>query len=130
MLVILYETIRALVVVKLTVASGGAIPASSFSFPVFGPIFCGTIAGCGGVFMPLNKGIDPIKNGLLPPMKTAIIAATCFHLFMNTSISDGVVDAKKKAHVHLAAFFILTGLVSNFNLTTRKAVVSKVKKEN
>ena len=130
MLVVLYEAVRALVVVKLTVAAGGAIPASAFSFPVFGPIFCGTIAGCGGVFMPLNKGLDPIKNGLLPPMKTALVAATCFHLFINTSISDGVIDAKKKAHVHLSAFFIITGLISAFDLTTRKVVVSKVKKEN
>lgn len=106
----MYETQRAFVVNKLTLAAAAAIPPSEFGFPVFGPIFCGTIGGCGGAFLPLNKGLDPIKSGLAQPMKTAFIGSTCLHLFLNTSLSDGVIDAKPKARVCLALFFIVSNL--------------------
>ena len=53
---------RASVVMKLTYAAGNAIPPSEFSFAVFGPIMCGTIAGCGGAFLPFNKGLSPIQK--------------------------------------------------------------------
>eukprot|EP00525_Craspedostauros_australis_P000756 CAMPEP_0198111420 /NCGR_PEP_ID=MMETSP1442-20131203/3375_1 /TAXON_ID= /ORGANISM="Craspedostauros australis, Strain CCMP3328" /LENGTH=327 /DNA_ID=CAMNT_0043767837 /DNA_START=228 /DNA_END=1211 /DNA_ORIENTATION=+ len=110
----LYEVMRAFVVVKLTKAAGAAIPASEFDFAVFGPIFCGTVAGCGGAFLPLSKGLDPIKEkGLAPPMFSAFVAATFYHLFMNTSLSEGVVDAQKKAHVTVAAWFFFYSMYVN-----------------
>uniref|UniRef100_A0A7S2MRV2 Uncharacterized protein n=1 Tax=Helicotheca tamesis TaxID=374047 RepID=A0A7S2MRV2_9STRA len=117
--VVFYETLRASVVVTLTLAAGSKIPASTFSFPVFGPIACGAIAGCGGAFLPLNKGLEPIKGGLASPMMTALVASTCLHLFLNTGLSEGVIDAKEKAHVHIAAYFIIVGLVTNLNLTVK-----------
>lgn len=98
---------------KLTAAAGKTIPASEFDFPLFGPIFCGTIAGCGGAFLPLNKGLDPIKeNGLAPPMFSAFVGACFYHLFTNLT-SEDMIDAPKKAHVGVAAFFILYGLYTN-----------------
>ena len=51
-----------------------------------------------------------------PPMITACLGATLIHLFLNTSLSEGVVDAKDKAHLHLASFFIFVGLVSGLDL--------------
>lgn len=105
-MIVLYEAMRASVVVKLTAAAGKAIAPSDFEFAVFGPIFCGTIAGCGGAFLPLNKGLDPIKDGIAQPMLSAAIAATCYHLFTHTSLSAGIKDADKKAHVLVAIFFI------------------------
>jgi hypothetical protein len=110
---ILFEAQRASVVVKLTMAAATAIAPSELSFPVFGPIFCGTIAGCGGAFLPLDKGLEPIKAGLAQPMLSAFIAATSFHLFMNTSLSDGVVDAKNQCQIAVALFFIAYGFYSN-----------------
>jgi hypothetical protein len=102
-----------MVVVKLTTAAGNTIPASEFDFAIFGPIICGTIAGCGGAFLPLNKGLDPIKeNGLAPPMFSAFVAATFYHLFTNLASKD-IVDAPKKAHVVVAAWFILYGFYTN-----------------
>lgn len=115
--VILYEVMRASVVLKFTVVTGSTIAPSLFSFPLFGPIMCGTISGCGGAFLPLNKGLEPIKSGLLPPMMTAFIGSTCVHLFLNTSISMGCINAKEKAHVHLALFFVLTGLIGALGFT-------------
>jgi hypothetical protein len=121
---------RASVVVKLTYAAGKAIPPSEFDFAVFGPIFCGAVAGCGGAFLPLNKGLDPIKSsGLAPPMFSALVGATFFHLFLNTSLSEGVQDAKAKAHVILATWFILHGMHSNglFKYLAPSAAEKKVK---
>ena len=106
-MVFLYEVLRAFVVVKLTHASGKAIPSSEFAFPLFGPIFCGTIAGCGGAFLPLNKGLDPIKkNGLAPPMLSAFLGALFYHLSVNLA-PENFVDVPEKAHVIVAAGFVL-----------------------
>ena len=75
-MIVLYETMRAYVVCKMTIAAGKAIAPSEFDFPIFGPIFCGTIAGCGGAFL-LAGGLTPIKSGLAQPMLSAWIGATC-----------------------------------------------------
>ncbi len=127
LVVVFYELVRAKVVLTFTLAASAAIAPTTFSFPLFGPIMCGTVAGCGGAFLPMNKGLDPIaKNGLQPPMSSAFVGSTLVHLFLNTSLSDGVVNAKAKAHLHLALFFIIVGLVSAFNFSIKTV---KVKKE-
>mmetsp|Transcript_86 Transcript_86/g.197 ORF Transcript_86/g.197 Transcript_86/m.197 type:complete len:131 (+) Transcript_86:30-422(+) len=129
----MYETLRAFVVVKLTAAAGEKIPSSEFSFPVFGPIFCGAIAGCGGAFLPMNKGLDPIRdNGLAPNMLTALIAAAFYHIFMSTSLSYGVIDASKKAHLVVAVFFVVHGFAQAFIpqvLSAPTVTVSSAKKD-
>lgn len=127
--VVLYETLRAYVVVLMTCASADKISPSLFSFPLFGPIFCGTIGGCGGAFLPLNKGLDPIKSGLSSPMLSAFFAATCLHLFLSTPLSEGVIDAKKKGHVHVVVFFIGVGLINAFGLSANKPAAHAAKKE-
>lgn len=113
-IVICFETFRSSVVFKLTTLAATKIPASVMSFPLFGPIACGAIGGCGGAFLPLNKGLEPIKNGLASPMFTAMVGATVIHLFLNTPLSDGCVDAEKKVKVHLAGYFIAVGLLNAF----------------
>ena len=107
---IMYEVVRAYVVVLFTSSTAKSIPASLFSFPVFGPIFCGAISGVGGAFMPLSKGLDPISDGLDYKMLTSIIGATCFHIFMSTSMSEGCVEAKEKAHIHMTMMFAFVGV--------------------
>mmetsp|Transcript_39036 Transcript_39036/g.82091 ORF Transcript_39036/g.82091 Transcript_39036/m.82091 type:complete len:246 (-) Transcript_39036:121-858(-) len=123
-IIVLYEAVRAKVVLTFTIAANAAIAPSLFSFPLFGPIMCGTISGCGGAFLPMNKGLEPIVSGMKYPMTTACVGATLVHLFLNTSFSDGVIAAKEKAHLHLVLFFIATGLVNGLGL-----VAPKVKKE-
>ena len=113
-LIVLFECQRASVVYKLTTAAQSAIPPSDFDFAVFGPIFCGAIGGCGGAFPPMSKGLDPIKNGLAQPMYTALIAATGLHLFLATSMSEGVLEAGKKAQLCMAMFFIVDNLRNGF----------------
>jgi len=133
-MIVLFECQRASVVFKLTTAAAAAIPASDFSFAVFGPIFCGGIAGCGGAFLPMSKGLDPIKNGLAQPMYTALTAAACLHLFLSTSLSEDVVDAGKKAQLMMAVYFIASNMNSAFpNALSFKVVVnpagSSIKKQ-
>jgi len=130
----LYETMRAFVVTKLVLGAQAAIAPSDFSFAVFGPIFCGSIGGCGGAFLPFSKGLDPIKaNGLAPPMFSAFIAATFFHFF--TTLATDVVDVEKKGKVMVALFFISYGMYVNgvFKFSTsapaKKAEADALKKE-
>jgi hypothetical protein len=113
-LICLYECMRAFVVCKFTAAAGKAIEPSDFSFPVFGPVFCGTVAGCGGAFLPLSKGLDPLLKGMAQPMLTACLGATFYHFFNNTSLSDGVVNPAKKAQVLVAYFFIAHNIYTTF----------------
>lgn len=113
-LICLYECMRAYVVVKFTGAAAKAIEPSDFSFPVFGPIICGTVAGCGGAFLPLSKGLDPILAGMAQPMRTAFVGAAFYHLFLHTSLSEGVVDPSKKAQVLVAYFFIAHNIYTTF----------------
>jgi hypothetical protein len=123
---VLYEILRASVVVKFTQAAADVIAPSEFSIPVFGPIFCGALGGCGGAFFPLNKGFEPIKDGLAQPMVTALVGATFLHLFNNTWLSDGVVEAAKKSHVLVACFFIAANLYSS-RITSPAASTKKKK---
>ena len=106
--IVFYETVRTYVVTLFTGAAAAAIAPSQFAFPIFGPIICGTIGGCGGAFLPFDKGLDPIKaNGLAPPMFSAFVGATFFHLFTHFAEENySVVDAPKKGRVFVALFFI------------------------
>ena len=131
-MVAMSEIIRAYVVCTFTSAAATKIAPSQFSFPVFGPIICGTVGGCGAAFMPLSKGLDPMKEGLTPPMATALFAATGYHLFLSTSLSDGCIDAAEKAQFHVAFFFISVGIVTAYGLeskTESMAVTAKKKEE-
>ena len=127
-LITMYECNRAKVVCTLIKAAAAAIPPSEFKdLALFGPIFCGTIAGCGGAFLPMNKGLDPIKElGLQQPMFTALCAATCFHLFMHTSLSQGVEQAAYKAQLVMAFYFILHNLYTTFFVGAAKPAPAKV----
>lgn len=120
---------------KLTAAAAAAIAPSEFSFPLFGPIFCGAIGGCGGAFLPLNKGLEPLHQGLQDNMMTALVAATFYHMFLNSPYSAGVSHADKKAHLLVAKFFVAHGLYKGLDWWTQsgdkvaKSEPSSAKKE-
>jgi hypothetical protein len=73
----------------------------------------------------MNKGLDPIKGGLQQPMLSAFIGATALHLFLSTSLSEGVIDAKSKARVCLAVYFIVYNLYYTFGGATSSAPKKK-----
>jgi len=114
-MIIFHETIRTALVVKCTMLGTKNIAPSLFFFPVSGPIFCGTVAGGGSVFLPFDKGLNPIKkDGLSLSMITAFFGSTFLHLFLSTSLSNGVIHAKEKAHLLLTLCFITSGLGRTF----------------
>lgn len=108
--ILFYESIRAYVVTLFTGLAASTIAASQFSFPVFGPIICGTIGGCGGAFLPLDKGLAPLHDGLPAPVFSAFVGATFFHLFTQL-YAEEVVDCKKKGKVIVALWFIIYAYV-------------------
>mmetsp|Transcript_23761 Transcript_23761/g.58218 ORF Transcript_23761/g.58218 Transcript_23761/m.58218 type:complete len:256 (+) Transcript_23761:44-811(+) len=130
LLVVFYEIFRAFVVAKFTYAAAGVIPASEFEIAIFGPIICGAISGCGGAFLPMSKGLNPIKKtGLAPPMFSALIGATFFHLFVY--YGQDIPLVKDKARVILATWFIGYGLYSNglISFKSKEPAAGKTKKE-
>jgi len=124
-LITMFEIQRAYVVCTLTAAAAVKIPPSQFSFPVFGPIMCGAVGGCGAAFFPLSLGLDPLYTGMTAPMITALFAAAGYHLFLNTSLSDGSVVASKTAQFHVAVFFIASGIISAYGLSANETTITK-----
>lgn len=125
--IVLFEIFRAGVAVNLIGLASKNIGPSVFGFPVFGPIIAGAVAGCGGAFTPLNKGLEPIKAGLATPMVSALTGSAVFHLFLNSSLSDGVIDATDKARFCLASYFIICGLAKGLGYVDM--AIKKIKKE-
>lgn len=131
LIIVMYETNRAFVVCKFTGVAGAAIAPTAFFIPLFGPIMCGAVAGCGGAFLPLNKGLEPAANGLAPPMLTALLGATAYHLYVNTSLSAGCTAAAAKARVHVVLFFIAVAMINTFGFGKKEeAAVKGEKKTN
>jgi len=139
--VLFYETNRAYVVTLFTALAASTIAPTQFSVPVFGPIVCGTIAGCGGMFLPFDKGLGAIEaNGLPPPVFSALVAAIFFHGVTQLDKSGGIdiVDVSRKAKVLVAIWFISYAYYKNgfFSssktttaTTTTKAVAIKTEKK-
>jgi hypothetical protein len=73
-----WEMFRASAVCASCKLATAAIPAGIFGFPFFGPVICGTLAGCGAAFLPLDKGLSAIDGPLPPPVKTGLCAALFF----------------------------------------------------
>jgi hypothetical protein len=124
-LVAMFEIQRAYVVCTLTKVAAIQITPSQFSFAIFGPIMCGAVGGCGAAFFPLSLGYTPIHSGLTPPMMTALIAAAAYHLFVSTSLSDGCIDAAKKAQFHVAIFFVASGVITAYGLQAKQKAIKE-----
>jgi uncharacterized membrane protein YeaQ/YmgE (transglycosylase-associated protein family) len=130
--IMFYETMRCYVVTLFTGLAASTIAPTQFTFPVFGPIVCGTIGGCGGMFMPFSKGLSPIEStGLSPPMFSALVGATFFHLTTQAAKTGTIdlVDAPKKAKVIVAAWFIGFSFYKAGLFPTKASKQVKVKAE-
>lgn len=119
LIIVMFETNRTFVVTNFVNVAAKTIPPTAFGFPVFGPVMCGAVAGCGGAFLPFNKGLDPLFNGVNPPMLTAFIASAFYHIYLSTSLSEGCIGAKDKARCFVAYFFIAVALINSFGLVKK-----------
>ena len=72
----LFQSFRAAVVFALMgMAKGADIPGG---VGVLGLLICGTLGGCGGIFMPFSKGLDPVRAGAPQLMESAFTAAATY----------------------------------------------------
>ncbi|CAN0227462.1 unnamed protein product [Discosporangium mesarthrocarpum] len=58
-------------------------PSKYYPIPIWGPVLLGTIGACGGMFLPLDKGLQGLKNGAPWPMQSAFYGSLFFHLTVN-----------------------------------------------
>lgn len=110
--IIAFELHRASVVTKLTILASATLPASVLSFPLFGPILCGTLGGCGGAFFPLSKGLQPVREGLTVPMMTAFLASAGLHLFVHDpmGVFECCSEREEVGAIVVALYFVSVSL--------------------
>lgn len=123
-LILFHEITRTSVVVKIIQATCATISPSLClgNVPLVGPVICGILGGTGGMFLPLNKGLEPIvekkmmnDGGGMGVMKVVGLGVLCFHIFVNMVFySEGVSHVKDKGHLVLAVYFMSMGLIRMF----------------
>ena len=73
---VLFQAFRAAVVFALmAMAKDAQVPGGVGRL---GLLVCGTLGGCGGIFMPLSKGLEPVRDGAPALMETAFTAAAVY----------------------------------------------------
>jgi len=63
-LILAFECARCFMALNWLKVAVETIPASRFKVPVVGPLICGTIGSCGGAFLPFEKGLKAIEDGV------------------------------------------------------------------
>jgi len=82
-----YEIMRCHVLMNCTKQAATILP-SALAVPaanrvaIIGPLIAGTLGGCGGGFMPLDKGLAPLSNGT--NWRVASAAITSLWMFLST----------------------------------------------
>lgn len=64
-----------------------------FDTPIAGPIVCGFLGGCGGAFLPFEKGLRPLEEGKQWPISAALFA-TVIYYFSTRCAGVDQTDAK------------------------------------
>jgi uncharacterized membrane protein YeiH len=73
---LLFQSFRAAVVFALmAMAKKAEVPGG---VGTAGLLVCGTLGGCGGIFLPLSKGLEPVRNGAPVLMETAFTATAAY----------------------------------------------------
>lgn len=71
-------------VTNMVTLAMNTLPTSPYyPIPLFGPIFCGTMVGCMGMFLPLSKGLMPIQKLTPWNIQAAFYSAWFFHTMVN-----------------------------------------------
>mmetsp|Transcript_91336 Transcript_91336/g.204475 ORF Transcript_91336/g.204475 Transcript_91336/m.204475 type:complete len:288 (-) Transcript_91336:150-1013(-) len=70
------------------------MPHSRYFFvPMAGPLVCGFLGGCGGAFLPFDKGLRPISEGKQWPVSAAFFC-TVIYYFLTRWLKVPMLDAK------------------------------------
>jgi len=129
-----YEMFRCHVMMNCAKMAAGTLAATMFSTPVVGPLVCGAIGGCGGGFMPFDKGLGPLEKDFNWRIGSAVMGSA----WMQLNISYPMVSAEW-ARFAAVAFFALVPMVSSLSpgffplganpLVGKKAAASDKKKK-
>ena len=82
MLACCFEAVRCKVLIVWLSHANRTIAPSYFSYPLVGPIVCGTLAGCAGAFI-VGGGLQALSAGPSWAMVSAFLASCFFHAFVN-----------------------------------------------
>ena len=99
----------------LAVLSAGCVP-------IIGPLIAGTLGGCGGGFMPLNKGLDPLEKGTNWRIGSGLVNSLWLHLSMQNPATKDMIGLGPTWCRFIAAVFIplieiFAGVASPFGAT-------------
>ena len=143
---ICYETMRCHVLMNCTKQAATVLPdvlIKRFALgpvPIVGPLIAGTLGGCGGGFMPLNKGLDPLAGGTNWRIASAAVASVW--MFLSTQYPPTVAMiglSYDYARFACVAFMVFTPLFTALTgyapfganpLIVVKAKASAAKKKN
>ncbi|CAM9795470.1 unnamed protein product [Ectocarpus sp. 4 AP-2014] len=82
-ILVLSEVFRANSMCGIVVLSNSILkPGKHYPIALWGPILLGTVGGCGGLFLPLDKGLKGLKNGAPWPLQSAFYGSMFFNLFV------------------------------------------------
>ena len=103
-----FECVRAFLIQLWALRAATHIKPSYFSFPVFGPLVCGFIAGCGGFFCLL--GPSGIMKMVPWPVQSAFLASLMHLLMVNGAL--GVPKYSfAEAHSVMIVFLVVSRLI-------------------
>ena len=113
----MYEMMRCHVLMNCTAMAAGtlgnvlAVP-SADRVPIIGPLIAGTLGGCGGGFMPLNKGLDPLEKGTNWRIGSGLVNSLWLHLSMqNPATTDMIGLGPTWCRFIAASFFVFIPLI-------------------
>jgi hypothetical protein len=112
-----YEIMRCHVLMNCTKQAAATLP-SALAVPapdrvaIVGPLIAGLLGGCGGGFMPLNKGLDPLANGYNWRIGSAFVISIWMFLSTQYPVSKDMIGVSEKmARTIAVGFFAVMPLV-------------------
>lgn len=113
LLSITYEIQRCHVAMNCTKMAAGVLPGrlavpSADRVAIIGPLIAGTLGGCGGGFMPLNKGLDPLANGTNWRIGSSIVNSIWMHLSMQHPVYKEVIGLSVEWCRFISVAFFVT----------------------
>ncbi|KAL3897512.1 MAG: hypothetical protein SGPRY_013037, partial [Prymnesium sp.] len=63
----------------------------AYSVPVIAPLVGGVLGGCGGAFLPADKGLKPLEAGTNWRIKSAVVVSCWLQFSMRDPSTKGIV---------------------------------------
>mmetsp|Transcript_26828 Transcript_26828/g.44542 ORF Transcript_26828/g.44542 Transcript_26828/m.44542 type:complete len:273 (+) Transcript_26828:77-895(+) len=136
---VLYEIQRCHVLMNCAALAAATLPAnlaqpSQDRATVIGPLIAGLLGGCGGGFMPLNKGLDPLATGSNWRIGSSALASLWLFLAAHCPTTKAMIGlSTRTARVVAVIFFVGMPLIeqaTGTNLFGKNPLVRDSSKAN